>query len=491
MTRVLILLAGVASMFAFGTYSAFNKSTGFILWNLVIAAVCLSGAFYLALKTSLAPTREHGGELLSCIIKGTVVTGLWLSIVIFMPKVSWDLRPTSALPISSATHGIVTSLDSTIEGLLYRAPGDPRISHTRRLLKSINLLGSFKFNEKILSDLDKDRGIFSNTLVLKIRGQEYVLNQPNEGAIYEALVKARPGPKAKWIVGTGFGEGNTLETGPSGYSGLREALKTEGHSISNWIAGIGEPIPEDTKGIVLLNPERSYPPESTRQISRFLEKGGRAAVFVKPAKEQPLKELLDAYGVKVSKTPVMDPDAPRPPVDRRGLLIQRYSRHPIVRDLEVGHATFFPFSAALTLRKVNPMDQLSGLAFTGINGWTKHSQTKGDFLPLTAAIEVERRSTNSKIVIFGDSDFISNRWLRSAYNLDLVLNSFAWLIEDEQLIALRAKAISPSTRQDPVSLGDGLQSFLNVGLIVPELFLMFSALAWIRQKSIGSQLSAR
>lgn len=477
-------------MFAFGTYSAFNKSTGFLLWNLTIAAVCLSVALCFALRTNLSHSRGHSRELLSCVTKGTIATGIWLSIAIFVPRVSWDLHPTSALPISSATHRMVTSLNSPVGGILYRVPGDPRVSHTRRLLQSINSLGSFNFTEEILTEIDKDKGIFSNTLLLKIGEREYFLNQPNEGAIYEALVQAKPGPRAKWIIATGFGEGNTLETGPTGYSGLGEALKTEGHYISNWIAGIGEPIPEGTKGIILLRPERTYPPDATRQIERFLEEGGRAAIFVKPSKEQPLKDLLDVYGVQVGETPAMDPGAPNPPVDGRGLVVQRYSRHPIVRDLEVGHVTFFPFAAALTLRKTNPMDQLSGLAFTGINGRTKYSETEGDFIPLTAAIEIARKNNNSKIVIFGDADFIANRWLRSAYNLDLVLNSFAWLIEDEKLIALRAKAISPSTRQDPVSLGDGLQSFLNVGLVVPELFLMLSALAWIRQKWFGSRLSA-
>lgn len=491
MARVLLLLAGVASIFAFGTYAAIDKSSGFIFANFLIAAMCLSGALYSVLKTNRFPRQKYRGELFSCTIKTTVVMGLSLSCLTFLPETRWDIHSTAPLPISTATQRTLEALNSPITGLFYRSPGDPRVAQTRRLLKSISSAGPAKFEEKLLAESDKNEGIFSNTLVLRIRKQKYVLKHPNEGAINEVLLRSSLKSKAQWLIASGYGEGNVLDTGPGGYSGFYEALKTEGHHLSRWIAGIGEPIPEDTTGILVLRPIKTYSSEVTKRIVAFLNRGGRVALFTEPAEKQPLRDLLDTYGVEVSTFPAIDPDAPSPPLGKKGLIVQRYSKHPISRDLEVGHVTFFPFASALGLRKTHPMDQLTGIAFTGINGKIRGSKHKTDFLPVAAALEPTRNGGQAKIAIFGDSEFISNKWLRSAYNLDLVLNTFAWLIEDDNSISIRAKTAMLPTRQSPLSLAGGLQAFLNVGLIVPEIFLMLSAVSWFRQRFQGSKLSAR
>ena len=59
---------------------------------------------------------------------------------------------------------------------------------------------------------------------------------------------------------------------------------------------------------------------------------------------------------------------------------------------------------------------------------------------------------DTRIVVVGDSDFASNAQLTVVPgNLNFVLNVFAWLSENEELIAIR-----PSGKQDtPVILSEG------------------------------------
>jgi ABC-type uncharacterized transport system involved in gliding motility auxiliary subunit len=49
------------------------------------------------------------------------------------------------------------------------------------------------------------------------------------------------------------------------------------------------------------------------------------------------------------------------------------------------------------------------------------------------------RMKDARVVVIGDTDFASNAQLRIAGHLNLVLNTFAWLSESEDLIAARAK----------------------------------------------------
>ena len=45
----------------------------------------------------------------------------------------------------------------------------------------------------------------------------------------------------------------------------------------------------------------------------------------------------------------------------------------------------------------------------------------------------------SRLVVIGDSDFASNRWLGIAGNRDLFLNAVNWLAQQENLISIRPK----------------------------------------------------
>ena len=69
------------------------------------------------------------------------------------------------------------------------------------------------------------------------------------------------------------------------------------------------------------------------------------------------------------------------------------------------------------------------------------------------------------------------------YNLDLIMNTMAWLSEDVEALGLRAKTPLAQGAQEPVVIGDGLQAFLGVGLLVPELLLLVAAGLWYRQRS--------
>ena len=104
-----------------------------------------------------------------------------------------------------------------------------------------------------------------------------------------------------------------------------------------------------------------------------------------------------------------------------------------------------------------------------------------DYHPVVVAGRFPRDGVETRIVAFGDSDFASNRQLRTLYNLDLVLNAVHWSVQREPEIVLRPKI--RRTVQFPLPVENTLRTFYGVGLLVPEILLIVGAVIWLRGRS--------
>ena len=100
---------------------------------------------------------------------------------------------------------------------------------------------------------------------------------------------------------------------------------------------------------------------------------------------------------------------------------------------------------------------------------------------IAASGRYPRAQGEARIIVFGDSDFATNRYLRSLYNLDMVLNAVHWAVRRDGAITERPKAWTPD--QYPLPPQKSLQMFYGVGLLLPQLLLMAGAIAWLRQRS--------
>jgi ABC-type uncharacterized transport system involved in gliding motility auxiliary subunit len=91
------------------------------------------------------------------------------------------------------------------------------------------------------------------------------------------------------------------------------------------------------------------------------------------------------------------------------------------------------------------------------------------------------REVETRIAVFGDSDFASNRALRALFNLDLFLNTVHWTAQREQAITLRPKTLTPD--QYPLTPQQSLEMLFGFGLLIPELCLAAAAWTWVRGRS--------
>jgi ABC-type uncharacterized transport system involved in gliding motility auxiliary subunit len=221
--------------------------------------------------------------------------------------------------------------------------------------------------------------------------------------------------------------------------------------------------------------------------------------FIEPGRESGIEKLLADWGIRSPNSVLIDPASGPVDGDAPGvnpIAFNYTTSHPAARGLDSTRMTFFRGARSFELRKPQPGDKLAGVVFASPRSWLHPDlgvlASKGeperppgaaaDYHPIAVAASYPREGGDARIVAFGDSDFASNRHLRTLYNLDLVLNSVHWALEREPDITLRPKS-SLGTMQFPLPVANTLRMFQGLGLLLPELLLIAAAVIWLRRRS--------
>ena len=174
-----------------------------------------------------------------------------------------------------------------------------------------------------------------------------------------------------------------------------------------------------------------------------------------------LEKFLDEWGVQVRDDLVVDGTRT---LTGKELFLTAYESHPITDRLTGLTSVFYlPRSVRLSAQTpegadgLNPSLHLVPLAACSENGWAETnmdenpkrfdplSDTPG---PVAVAVAIERGASQSvdvnlaqsRMVVFGDSDFISNAGLNGG-DVDFFMNALDWVLERELLISIRPREI--------------------------------------------------
>ena len=86
----------------------------------------------------------------------------------------------------------------------------------------------------------------------------------------------------------------------------------------------------------------------------------------------------------------------------------------------------------------------------------------------------------TRVVVFGDSDFVTNGYLGIPGNRDLFLNSVNWLAQQENLISIRPK--DPEDRRVSLTSDQAKKVFWVAIVIIPGLILAGGVQTWLRRR---------
>jgi hypothetical protein len=490
--------------FGLGSYYATGEMGLFGIANVALGSIAL-------LLAGVAAARRARGSMGSA-ARRILLAHLALCLAVLLCAIAIErLAARSALRLDwtvdrrfdlfPATKTALRTLPVQLTATLYHDPGDPRTRRTRMLLDEFARVGPVRVRERDLEQAQEDVDRFgirgTNAVVLELRDAYELVDRPTEGELLEAILRLRGAPTRTLYATVGEGEGD-LESGePSGYSGLATTLRTEGYELRGLFTATTDRVPDDAAGLLVIGARRALRKEAALAIERYLEGGGRLVALLEPGVRSGLEETLERFGFSVPDALVIDPAGGPIEGAPAGVnpVVAAYASHPITRGLSNRTLTLFLRARPVeAVHKPEPGDELESLVFTSQRSWLDFdpgAASSGNVprpppgtplqrYSLVAAGRYPRPSGEARIVAFGDADFATNAYLRSLYNLDLLVNAIHWALAREDAITIRPKLLTPD--QDPLTPQQTLGMLYGIGLLVPELLLIGAAWAWLRRR---------
>jgi ABC-type uncharacterized transport system involved in gliding motility auxiliary subunit len=311
-------------------------------------------------------------------------------------------------------------------------------------------------------------------------------------------------PKVYFV--TGHGEAALDSVGGGNGRGLRileEALKRENMETADASLLSGQ-VPEDASVIAIIGPTTAFTEAEIDALGGFLDNGGRLLVALDPLIEPPgvmrptrLEAMLAERGVVVKDDLVVDPSRRLPFYDLSAVYLEDFPAHALTNGLE-GFAVLFTVARSLAADG----DHATALVQTSDEGWGETNLgmlLRGDPVAVDdadnagpavvgVAVEAEAVAVESddeetpqyRLVVFGDSDFLTDLDISNAGNAVLAANTFNWLTAREDLVGI------PPRDVEQVSLFLSQKQMRNLLLLVlvamPGAAIIAGIFIWRRRR---------
>ena len=279
-----------------------------------------------------------------------------------------------------------------------------------------------------------------------------------------ALIKVSRGAKKLIYFLTGHGEHSLDDTTDNALSIAKKLLQDKHYDPQPLLLMRAEEVPEDTAALVVCGPQKDVTAPELDMIKDFIEAGGRTLFLVDPEAPPSLALFLEQYGIQLGNDVVIDRMSRLFGGDYLMPIPTEYSDHPIMHGFNV--TPFFPVVRSVSLVE-KPGVKTSWLFRTGDRSWAETDmealrQGKATLDPddtpgpisLAAVSEIDTAgpipgqasdAEKAAVVVFGDSDFVSNARINLSGNADLFMNVVHWLGKEETLMAIppKRKEFSP------------------------------------------------
>ena len=506
----MLALLGVIALF-FSASSYYTSSTfGVFGWANLVAGV---GALVAAALAWFGRARGLGSPAARRVLLprlawalGALALAIAAERLVGRAQLRADLTADARYTLAPATREALAALPGPLTATLYVDRGDNRARSTRLLLQTLASAGGVEVRERDLDESAEDVERYgiesSNTVVLGLGERDEVVKRPTEGSLYEGLRRLVGEHGHVVYVARGEGEGDIQRSDEAGFTGLAAALQTEGFVVRDFVTAGAAEIPDDASLLLVIGPQRPMRDDSLASIERFLARGGRLVAMLDPGFESGLEPLLARWGFELPDAVVVDPASGPIEGDPPGVnpIAFQFATHPATQGLDATRMVFFRKARpVLAARKPESDDELRAVVFASRRSWLapnaagvqrgaapeRPAQIEENYWPLLSVGRYPRklgeRDVETRIAVFGDSDFANNRSLRALYDLDLAMNTILWTAHREDRITLRPKALTPD--QYPLTPQQSLDMLYGVGLLVPELCLVAAAWTWARRRS--------
>jgi gliding motility-associatede transport system auxiliary component len=438
----------------------------------------------------------------------------------------WDLTAAKQFSLSDQTKKVLQGLQKPVQIRVFdRSDGfarfRERLDEYQYASKQINV--EYVDMDRKPTQAAQFKVQTPGTVVMEYEGRTERVTSDGEQELTNGLIKVIQGKQQKVYFVQGHGEHAPDGSDRTGYSTIASSLKNDNFETDTIVLAQQKSVPADASVLVVAGPKTDFFPGEIDMLKPYLAKGGKIMFLLDPperADSAPLTNLIALvkdWGIDVGTNIVVD-------VSGMGQLLgtdvsvpvaAKYETHPITDRFNL--LTAYPLARSVTSVEggVNG-HSAQNLVDTSKNSWAEtdikrlatsgqveRELDKGDKAgPVSLAAAVSAPATDapapaaasgdaasktndqpkpeSRIVVFGDSDFVTNGYLGIPGNRDLFLNSVNWLAQQENLISIRPK--DPEDRRVSLTSDQAKLIFWLSILIIPGLILAGGVQTWWRRR---------
>ena len=335
--------------------------------------------------------------------------------------------------------------------------------------------------------------------VVEGAGKRSDFTSPSETQLMSAILDVTQSARRVYFL-SGHGECSLVDSDRfDGCSVLAQAVRGERFDLQELTLFGGRTVPEDTDILIIAGPTSDPLQSEIDQVTTYLDRGGKLLALIDPFAAPRLVELLARYGIKLGNDVVLDPE------NRLGggellsaVITELNQQHLITSTLD--SPALFSGTRSVEARGDEALGRTATrLLMTSDRSWaTEDAEVMRGATPrfvagrdrngpFSVGVEVtqpaaapadastsedEEAARRTVIVAFGDSQFVTNRFLDYLGNKDLLMNSLNWLARDDSLVAPRSKSKTPGTNFFFVSQGDMNKLFQYSVMVQPGILIL-------------------
>ena len=418
-------------------------------------------------------------------------------------KARWDWTAAGRNTLTEPSRVLLTRLTDSIEITAY-VREEPVIRQS--IVQLLERYQRYKpditlrfVNPDLVPDEVRARNISADgEMVISYLQREEHAKLATEEALTTALEKLARAD-TRWVTYmSGRGERDLLGTASYDLGKLGAQLQRQGfklHELS--LAEAGE-IPDEVAVLVISPGRQDLPPGEVDAILRYLGGGGNLLWLAEPGSVRGMGPLARALGIAFEPGVLVDPTTQVLGIAHPAFVpVAAYPAHPVTENLD--QVSVYPHAVGISWSQP-PGWQTRGILSTGLRAWSETGDLAGELRydddsdgsgPLDIGIAMERKVAASdaegqdrdqRVIVIGDGDFLSNAYLGSGSNLQLALNAFNWLADDETLIDIPVRS-APDIVFEMSRTTAGLIRF-SLAFGSPALLLGIGLFIWHRRRRL-------
>jgi ABC-type uncharacterized transport system involved in gliding motility auxiliary subunit len=347
------------------------------------------------------------------------------------------------------------------------------------------------------------------TVVIDYMGRRERVTTDTEQDLTNALIKAMSDRERKIYFVQGHGEKDPNGTERDGYSALTGVLRRDNYVVEPLVLAQQKEVPADATVVVIAGPTTDLLHAEADALRQYLGKAGKVMVLLdppvgsQPAQLPNLDSLLTEWGVTVGNNVVVDVSGAtnEPSI----AVAANYPAHPINENF--GTLTIYPLA-----RTIEPVEGGSNgripqsIVQTSGGSWAESNlaslttgvqmdPTSGDKAgPLSVGVAVsagadagaapaaagDAPKPETRMVVFGDSDFGTNAYAGVPGNPNFFANAVNWLAQQENLIAIRPK--EAGDRRVTMTPRQQTATFMTSIFLLPAVVFGIGIYTWWRRR---------